>query len=60
MIKKEIPNTVFDDNGNIGKRYRRQDEISTPYCVTIDFNTVEGDDQETVTVKIAIQANKSV
>jgi len=29
----------FDDNGNIGKRYRRQDEIGTPYCVTVDFDT---------------------
>jgi len=33
----------FDDNGNIGKRYRRQDEIGTPYCVTIDFDTLEDD-----------------
>jgi len=39
---------VFDDNGNIGKRYRRQDEIGTPYCVTIDFQTLEDD---TVTVR---------
>ena len=31
----------FDDNGNIGKRYRRQDEIGTPFCVTVDFDTVE-------------------
>ncbi len=31
---------VFDDNGNIGKRYRRQDEIGTPHCVTIDFDTL--------------------
>jgi glycyl-tRNA synthetase len=31
----------FDDNGNIGKRYRRQDEIGTPYCVVIDFDTLE-------------------
>ena len=31
----------FDDNGNIGKRYRRQDEIGTPYCLTIDFETLE-------------------
>jgi len=31
----------FDDNGNIGKRYRRQDEIGTPYCVTIDHETME-------------------
>ncbi|HMO78700.1 MAG TPA: glycine--tRNA ligase [Candidatus Paceibacterota bacterium] len=32
---------MFDDNGNIGKRYRRQDEIGTPFCVTVDFETVE-------------------
>jgi glycyl-tRNA synthetase len=38
----------FDDNGNIGKRYRRQDEIGTPHCVTIDFDTLEDD---TVTVR---------
>jgi glycyl-tRNA synthetase len=31
----------FDDNGNIGKRYRKQDEIGTPYCITIDFDTLE-------------------
>lgn len=31
----------FDDNGNIGKRYRRQDEIGTPYCLTVDFETFE-------------------
>jgi len=39
---------IFDDNGNIGKRYRRQDEIGTPYCVTIDFQTLEDD---TVTIR---------
>jgi glycyl-tRNA synthetase len=38
----------FDDNGNIGKRYRRQDEIGTPFCVTIDFDTLEDD---TVTLR---------
>lgn len=32
---------MFDDNGNIGKRYRRQDEIGTPFCITVDFETVE-------------------
>ncbi|HMP67530.1 MAG TPA: glycine--tRNA ligase [Candidatus Paceibacterota bacterium] len=32
---------MFDDNGNIGKRYRRQDEIGTPFCVTVDFETIE-------------------
>ncbi len=34
----------FDDNGNIGKRYRRQDEIGTPYCVTVDFDSLENED----------------
>lgn len=38
----------FDDNGNIGKRYRRQDEIGTPYCVVIDFQTLE---DGTVTIR---------
>jgi glycyl-tRNA synthetase len=33
----------WDDNGNIGKRYRRQDEIGTPYCVTYDFDSLEDD-----------------
>ena len=40
MIKKEIPQTVWDDNGNVGKRYRRQDEIGTPFCITVDFDTL--------------------
>lgn len=34
----------FDDNGNIGKRYRRQDEIGTPFCLTIDFDSLENKD----------------
>lgn len=38
----------FDDSGNIGKRYRRQDEIGTPYCVTVDYATL---DDHTVTVR---------
>lgn len=41
MLKKEFGAVEFDDNGNIGKRYRRQDEIGTPYCVTVDFDTIE-------------------
>ena len=32
---------MVDDNGNIGKRYRRQDEIGTPLCVVIDFDSLE-------------------
>ena len=38
----------YDDNGNIGKRYRRADEIGVPKCITIDFQTLEDD---TVTVR---------
>ncbi|MDX9855918.1 MAG: glycine--tRNA ligase [Parcubacteria group bacterium] len=38
----------FDDNGNVGKRYRRQDEIGTPYCITVDFDSLEDD---TVTIR---------
>ena len=52
-IKAEIPQTLWDDNGNIGKRYRRQDEIGTPYCITVDFDTL-GENPElkdTVTVR---------
>ena len=47
-LRKKIPATMWDDNGNIGKRYRRQDEIGTPYCITIDFQTLEDD---TVTLR---------
>ena len=38
----------FDQSGSIGKRYRRQDEIGTPYCITVDFDTLEDD---TVTIR---------
>jgi glycyl-tRNA synthetase len=48
MLKKEFGNVAWDDNGNIGKRYRRQDEIGTPYCVVIDFDTLN---DNTVTVR---------
>ncbi|MDB5244648.1 MAG: glycyl tRNA synthetase, partial [Parcubacteria group bacterium] len=36
-LQKVHPAIAWDDNGNIGKRYRRQDEIGTPFCITIDF-----------------------
>jgi glycyl-tRNA synthetase len=41
-------NTDFDDASAIGRRYRRQDEIGTPYCVTVDFDTLN---DEAVTVR---------
>lgn len=47
-LKRQIGMVEFDDNGNIGKRYRRQDEIGTPFCVTIDFETLE---DNTVTLR---------
>lgn len=47
-LKKEFGAVMFDDNGNIGKRYRRQDEIGTPWCVTVDFDTIEKDAGVTV------------
>ena len=31
----------YDEAGSIGKRYRREDEIGTPYCITVDFDTLE-------------------
>lgn len=49
MLSAKHPGRVmWDDNGNIGKRYRRQDEIGTPYCVVIDFDSLE---DETVTIR---------
>ena len=48
LSKKNPGRVMWDDNGNIGKRYRRQDEIGTPHCVVIDFQTLEDD---TVTVR---------
>ena len=36
--------TAFDDRGNIGKRYYSQDEIGTPFCITVDFESLENDD----------------
>lgn len=53
MLKKDIPQIMWDDNGNIGKRYRRQDEIGTPFCVVIDFDTLgeTPDLKDTVTIR---------
>lgn len=54
MLKKEFGNIAWDDNGNIGKRYRRQDEIGTPACIVVDFETLGVEKPElkdTVTVR---------
>ena len=47
-LKAEFGRVIWDDNGNIGKRYRRQDEIGTPFCIVVDFDTLTDD---TVTVR---------
>ncbi len=44
LLRKELNGVVFDDHGNIGKRYRRQDEIGTPFCITVDFDSLSGED----------------
>ncbi len=56
MIKKQINSVIagiggqviYDEAGSIGKRYRKQDEIGTPFCITIDFDTIEKDDSVTI------------
>ncbi|KKT24517.1 MAG: Glycine-tRNA ligase [Candidatus Nomurabacteria bacterium GW2011_GWF2_43_8] len=47
-LKAEFGRVMWDDNGNIGKRYRRQDEIGTPFCLVVDFDTLSNN---TVTVR---------
>ena len=51
MLKKELGAVMWVDTGNIGKNYRKMDEIGVPYCVTVDFDTLEGDTAGTVTVR---------
>ncbi len=54
MLKTEFGRVMWDDNGNIGKRYRRQDEIGTPWCIVIDFDTLGQEDPsntDTVTIR---------
>ena len=47
-LRKSIPNMQFDVTGSIGKRYRRQDEIGTPFCITYDF---ESQEDQSVTIR---------
>jgi len=49
--------TQFDDAQSIGRRYRRQDEIGTPYCVTIDFQSLE-DNQVTIRERDSMQQTR--
>lgn len=56
MLQKELGNVTWDDNSNVGKRYRRSDEIGVPVHVTIDFQTLE---DNTVTVRDRDTANQT-
>lgn len=61
LLKEKYTFVTWDDSGNIGKRYRKQDEIGTPKCVVVDFDSLENDDvtvrdrdtTEQIRVKIA-------
>ena len=45
QLQRAIPGKIsWDDSGNIGKRYRKADEIGVPYCVVVDFDSLAGDD----------------
>lgn len=56
-LQKVHSGIAWDDNGNIGKRYRRQDEIGTPFCITIDFDTL-GDPSTTSSSSLATGRGK--
>ena len=49
-LRKEFK-VLYDESGSIGKRYRRQDEAGTPFCVTVDFDGVESEGEDTVTIR---------
>lgn len=50
---------IFDDNGSIGKRYRRQDEVGTPFCVTIDFETIGSSEDKNLIDTVTIRERDS-
>ncbi|MAO65814.1 MAG: glycine--tRNA ligase [Balneola sp.] len=53
-IEKELReefSVLYDESGSIGKRYRRQDEAGTPFCITVDFDGVESEGEDTVTIR---------
>jgi glycyl-tRNA synthetase len=48
---REEFSVLYDESGSIGKRYRRQDEAGTPFCITVDFDGVESEGEDTVTIR---------
>ncbi len=55
---KEDYTVLYDEAGSIGKRYRRQDEAGTPFCVTVDFDGVESEGPDTVTIRYRDNMNQ--
>jgi len=53
-----IGRVLFEDTGNIGKGYRRHDEVGTPLCVTVDFQTIEGDGTVTIRDRDSMQQKR--
>ena len=58
LQKLGLGRILFEDTGNIGKGYRRHDEIGTPLCVTVDFDTIEKDDTVTVRDRDTMQQER--
>jgi glycyl-tRNA synthetase len=58
LQKLGLGRILFEDTGNIGKGYRRHDEIGTPLCVTVDFDTIEKDDTVTVRDRDSMQQER--
>ena len=50
LLKTGIGRVMLEDSGNIGKAYRRHDEIGTPFCITVDFESIE-QSPTTVTIR---------
>ena len=50
-LRRAGHSVTYDDSGAIGRRYRRQDEVGTPYCVTVDYESIEGEESDTVTLR---------
>ena len=56
-------NAAYDDGGAVGRRYRRQDEVGTPFCITVDFETIgegDGEDAEALTGTVTIRERDSM
>ena len=56
-LLSERINSFYDDTGSIGKRYRRQDELGTPFCITIDYDSLE-DDSVTIRDRDTMKQNR--